>query len=420
MRVIVSPSQLHGTAEAPPSKSLMQRAVAAALMAKGRSVIFEPSFSHDGLSSLAAAGCLGAQIEELEFGLAITGGLNPVSHEINVMESGLALRLFTPIAALSESPITLVGSGSLLSRPIGLYEQVIPKLGGHISTNQGCVPVQVSGPLHGGKISIDGSLSGQFVSGLLMAAPLMPEGLQLEVQNLNSKPYVDMTLEVMAHFGIAAMHTDYQSFNVPAGQQYQATEIEIEGDWSGGAALLVAGALAGRSDYQVAGLDTTFTQADRMITGVLLLAGCKVMREKDMYRLQNNKLRGFSFDATDCPDLFPVLAALAVFCDKPSTITGTHRLTHKESNRAIVLQSEFAKAGIKIDLEDDRMTVHPAVVKACEIDSHNDHRIAMAAALLGLAGAPITVLGAECVNKSFPDFWPVLKSVGAQLHSKKD
>lgn len=420
MRITVFPSQLSGTAEAPPSKSLMQRAVAAALLSSGRSIIYEPSFSKDGLASLAAAGCLGAQIEELEFGLAITGGLHPVRNEVNVFESGLALRLFTPIAALCTSPITLNGTGSLISRPIGLYEQILTGLGATITTQNGKVPVTVCGPMKGGRHKIDGSLSSQFISGLLMAAPLMKDGLELEVDNLQSKPYVDLTLEVMAHFGIGVVHENYETFHVPSGQSYEATEIEIEGDWSGGAALLVAGALCGRADFNVAGLNTMFTQADRMITGALLLAGCKVMREKDMYRLQNNKLRGFDFDACDCPDLFPVLASLAVFCDKPSTIRGISRLEHKESNRGLVLQQEFARAGIRIELEGNAMIVYPGEVQPCEIDSHNDHRIAMAGALLGLAGAPVSIFNAECVDKSFPDFWSVLKSVGAEMKSKKD
>jgi 3-phosphoshikimate 1-carboxyvinyltransferase len=412
MKIRIAPSRLSGMAEAPPSKSLMQRAVAAALLAPGTSYIDDPSFSADGLASLAAAGSLGATIEETDTGLAITGGLRAVLPDINVMESGLALRLFTPIAAMTGADITLSGHGSLLHREFGPYEEVIRQLGGTLHTTSGRAPVRIRGPLSGGHVSLDGSHSSQFISGLLMAAPLMPEGLILDIQNPVSAPYIQMTLEVMARFGISAISEDEHRYRVPGLQTYTPAEFLVEGDWSGAAALLVAGALCAEPDYAVAGLASEFTQADSRITGALLFAGARVQRDEDIYRVRTARLRGFRFDCTDSPDLFPVLAALAAFCPEPTVLSGTHRLTHKESHRALTIAEEFAKAGIRIQLDGDDMTIHPSAPRPFEADSRNDHRIAMALSILAMAGSGGTIHTAEAVEKSFPDYWQVLRSVG--------
>ncbi len=417
MKRTVSPSYLAGQVEAPGSKSLMQRILVASLLSSDTSIIHRPADNADSFHALECILQLGADVEEDENGsLHITGGKLPPEEPLNVGESGLAMRLFAAVSAMSGYPVELTGSGSLLNRPLNAFESVFPQLGAEIKTTNGHLPALIQGPFTGGEITLDGSVSSQFLSGLLFALPLAQKDSVIKVTDLKSKPYVDMTLEVLAHYGIRYINHDDDVFTIPGQQTYRAVTTTIDGDWSAAAALLVAGAIASRNGIQIKGLNGSFTQADKAITGPLLFAGARLMNEQGDVGVFAPKLRGFAFDATDSPDLFPVLAALAVFCKKPSTIAGVHRLEHKESNRGIVLQQEFAKAGVKIEINDDVMTVHPQKkLNACTIHSHNDHRIAMAGALLGLAGAPVTIDNCEAVDKSYPDFFDDLIALGADI-----
>ena len=415
MKKVVRRSSLEGTVAAPGSKSLMQRFIVASLLSRGTSIIHHPAANEDCFHALDAALILGAEVDEDENGsLHIEGGKQVPEYEVNVGESGLGMRLFAAVGAMSGYEVLLNGTGSLLERPLTSFESVFPQLGASIETKEGKLPALIQGPFQGGNIELDGSMSSQFLSGLLMVLPLAEEDSIIHVKDLKSKPYVDMTLEVLDTFGVRVMHKDYEKFTIPGNQFYHPAEVTVEGDWSGAAALMVAGAIAGKSGIFIEGLGSEYTQADRAITGALLFAGAKLMNQDGKYRVQSNKLRGFEFDATDAPDLFPALAALAVACDKPSKIKGVHRLKYKESDRGLAIQQEFAKAGIKVELKDDMMVVHPGEVKKCTIDSHNDHRIAMAGALLGLQGGPVTIERAEAVTKSFPTFWDDLDSLIAR------
>lgn len=385
-------------------------------MANGTSRIVHPCFAMDGIHALSMAGHLGAEIEEDDPDLLIHGGLKPVGDALNAGEAGLGIRLFTPVAALHDAPLTITGEGSLVSRPMDLFEAVLPPLGADCTTTDGKLPIRVHGPLKGGTITVDGSLSSQFLTGLLMALPVAAGDSTLYVKDLKSIPYVEMTLEVMAHFGVSVTHEQFEVFHIPGGQSYQPTDLSVDGDWSAGAFQLIAGAVAGKDFYEIKGLPSVFTQADRAVTGALLFAGCKLKNQGGDYQVTAHQLKGIEFDLTDCPDLFPPLAAMAVFADGPTRLSGVHRLEHKESNRGIVLRDEFAKAGIRVELEGDVMTVHPnEEIEPATIHAHNDHRIAMAGAILGVGGAPITIEGAECVRKSYPDFFADLAELGATV-----
>ncbi len=426
MKYRVSHSVLSGRASAPGSKSLMQRFVAGALMGRGTTIIRNPQDSADTIAALATAELLGADLaRDHEGNYHITGGKMPPDQALNVGESGLSMRLFTPIAAMSGYDVTLTGEGSLLRRPIDAFKPVFEAMGAELSTNKGYLPVQVKGPLSGGRCALDGSVSSQFLSGLLMALPLASNDSTIEVAELKSTPYIDMTLEVLEQFGIQITHQNYQRFHIPGNQKYQGADVSCEGDWSGAAALLVATALAGSSSSASLGknddgvvidnLATTYTQADSRITGVLMFAGARLLNRNGSISMHVPKLRGFDFDATDSPDLFPVLAALATAGDRPSSIKGVHRLIHKESNRATAIATEFAKAGIEARTEGDALIVIPGEPKPAELDAQGDHRIAMAAALLGLRSDGIVVSGAEAVDKSFPHFFYALREMGANV-----
>ncbi|RYZ56639.1 MAG: 3-phosphoshikimate 1-carboxyvinyltransferase, partial [Chitinophagaceae bacterium] len=248
MQVTISPSKVAGTITAPASKSAMQRACAAALLRGGTTVLHNPGISNDDNAALDIITQLGASIEKQEETITIkSNGVNPVNDTINCGESGLSARMFTSIAALSQKPIQVTGSGSLLKRPFSFFTETLPKLGVECSANNGLLPLQIKGPLQPNAITVDGSLSSQFLTGLLFAfAASGAENVTISVHQLNSKPYIDLTLQVMKDFGLAVPeNNNYESFTFSEKHSRPSTEkrfhYAVEGDWSGGAFLLVAG-----------------------------------------------------------------------------------------------------------------------------------------------------------------------------------
>ena len=416
MIITIHPSTIHGNILAPASKSSMQRACAAALLSKGTSRIFQPGNSNDDLAAIDVIQKLGATVTENEDGsLTVNSqGVQPVAGEINCGESGLGIRMFTPVASLSSREITITGTGSLVNRPMDFFEEILPQAGVLVQANHGRLPLQIKGPLVPTDIEVDGSLSSQFLTGLLMAyGAAGASNISIKVRNLTSKPYIDLTLQVMRHFGVRVENKNYETFYFPAASSfYQPSSYTVEGDWSGGAFLLVAGAVAG--EVTIDGLDASSTQADKAILDALTACGAKMTINNNQITAGPAPLRSFYFDATDCPDLFPPLVALASYCDGITRIKGVQRLTHKESNRALTLQEEFGKMGVTIGLNDDTMLIHGGgQVKSAAVHSHHDHRIAMACAVAGLKAAGDTVIeDAEAINKSYPEFYQHLHLLG--------
>jgi len=419
----INPSIISGAVAAPPSKSYMQRACAAALIFKGETVIENPGFSLDDKAALGLIQSLGAKVQpEAGRKRIFSSGIHPVSRRINCGESGLSARMFTPLIALSGGePITLDGKGSLLQRPMQFFEDILPKVGVRILSRQGKLPLVIKGPLEARDIVIDGSLSSQFLTGLLMAfASSATEEVHITVSNLTSKPYIDMTLEILSDFGFKVEHQNYKLFTVfpssPSGIKY----YKVEGDWSGAAFILVAGALAG--NITVTGLKQSSLQADRSIIDVLKNSGCDIEINDGGISISNkNKPAPFEFNAVDCPDLFPPLVALAAYCNGVSKIYGVGRLTHKESNRAESLQQEFGKMGLRIEYDDDSMTIHgEGKLKGAVVSSHHDHRIVMACAVAALAAdGPTVIQNSEAIEKSYGSFFYHLKSLHAGVEIQK-
>ncbi|MBL7749405.1 MAG: 3-phosphoshikimate 1-carboxyvinyltransferase, partial [Chitinophagaceae bacterium] len=342
MKVTIHPSKLKGAIQAPASKSSMQRALAAALLTEGTSVIMNSGHSNDDKAALKVIKALGAVVNHDGDKLIIeSSGVNPVAAEVNCGESGLGIRLFASIIALSEKEITINGEGSLLTRPMNFFDEVLPQLGVKIKSNEGKLPLTIQGPLQPKNIEVDGSLSSQFLTGLLMAcAAADAKGVSIKVNNLKSKPYIDLTLDVMKQFGMKVPENkNYGVFTFSEEPVNQLTDqlinYTVEGDWSGAAFLLVAGAIAG--PITVRGLDLSSTQADRAIIDALMAANAGIAMDAKGIQLHPVEMDAFYFDATDCPDLFPPLVALAAYCKGKTTIKGVSRLTHKESNRAVTL-----------------------------------------------------------------------------------
>jgi 3-phosphoshikimate 1-carboxyvinyltransferase len=413
MQVTILPGTINGTVTANPSKSAMQRAVAAALLSNGKSIIRNPGLSDDCLAALDVAEKLGASVTRTEAQIEITGsGVHPRSKEINCGESGLGIRMFTPIASLSAQAITINGHGSLTTRPMNFFEEVLPQLDVKCSTFEGKLPLNIQGPLQPKNITIDGSLSSQFLTGLLMAYGAVAEDVTITVKDLKSKPYIALTLQLMEQFGVKVTNEKFGKFHFGKKQQYNAGEYTVEGDWSGAAFLLVAAAVAGKAE--VHHLNTQSAQSDKAILDALEKAGANLLPGMFTMIVEKNQLHAFDFDATDCPDLFPPLVALAANCKGTTKLLGVSRLAHKESDRGKTLQEEFGKLGIRIELHGDEMLVHGGTgISGGVVHSHADHRIAMACAVAALtAKGPVTIERAEAINKSYPEFYDHLQKIG--------
>ena len=408
---------IKGSLEIPGSKSASQRAVACALLAQGESVLTNATSCDDLEAALRAAASLGARIKREGDTIHITGGLRAESLRLDCGEAGLSIRMFSPIASLLSEEIVLEAHGSLLKRPLSMIRTPLESLGVSVILDGRVIndgpPVRVKGPLLGGRAEIDGSVSSQFLTGLLIALTQGKNESVLDVKNLKSRPYVDMTIEMLSNFGAEISNNEYSTFIVRP-QPLRSSEVLIEGDWSSASFIICAAAVAG--EVRLKNLRAGSLQADRAVLDAAVSAGADVSWDGADLLVSKNKLKAFTFDATDCPDLFPPLASLAARCEGTSVIKGATRLKHKESDRASALREELAKAGIRVDVEDDVMRVHGGNPRACTMDSRGDHRIAMCSAQL-FAGLEekVSIAGSESVAKSYPSFFNDISSLGAEV-----
>jgi len=415
MERYVDPSAIKGKIKAPASKSMTQRAIAAALLAEGQSIIHNPSYCDDSLAAMSIAVGLGARVDPEANELKVNGSVELKEPKLNCGESGLAIRMFAPIAALYPTEITMVGANSLKKRPMIMIEEALRQLGVKCSSTGGFLPLTIHGPIKGGSCEIDGSVSSQLLTGLLMALPLAAKDSEIKVNNLKSKPYIDMTIRLLSSFGIKIQNTDYKTFKIAGNQKYIAGSYTVEGDWSGGSFLLVAGAINGFLSVQ--GLNTESLQSDRGIVSALEKAGAQIKISENQIDISKSELKAFDFDATDCPDLFPPLVALSSYCKGVSTIKGVSRLKHKESDRGTTLKEEFGKMNIKIEIKDDLMSITGGIPQGAHVESHEDHRIAMALAVTALgASGRVFIRDSQCVGKSYPGFFDDIRALGAVVH----
>ena len=410
MEKTIHPSQVSGEVRPPCSKSYAQRALAAALLSDGESTLSNIELCDDTRYAMNVITGLGASVRQTgptEY--VIRGGLAPITDTINTGESGLATRLFTPIAALCDRRMTITGTGTMLRRPIGMMIDPLRNLGVQVRSN-GYLPITVQGPLRGGETDVEAYVSSQFLTGLLMSLPLAEGDTILHVEQPNSLPYLAVTVDLASKFRIRMEHNGFREFFIPGGQHYHPAKLHIEGDWSSAAFMLVAGAIAG--EVTAKRMNTLSLQADLAIIQALTKAGAVIITTPDEITVRKRELTGFDFDATQRPDLFPILAVLGANCEGTTHIRGVNRLVYKESNRAEAIVSEYTKLGMDVALEDDVMTVRGGSLSGGTIDSCNDHRIAMAAAIAALAASgPVTITNAQAVTKSYPRFWDDLDSI---------
>jgi 3-phosphoshikimate 1-carboxyvinyltransferase len=417
---------LQGEACAPASKSYSQRMLIAAALSKGTSKVLHPLISEDIEATLRAVRALGAKVTVSENFWKIQGTNQPHGSKepIDCGESGATLRFMIPISALAAEPSMFVLGSGLAKRPIEPLLQALRLLGveAHAQKVGNKAGIHVSGGgITGGKASMPGDVSSQFVSGLMFACPLAKSNTELTLTSpLESKSYVRMTEEVLVKHGVkVGVSADFSRVTIQAGQQYKAVDQCVPGDFSSAAFLLAAAAIT-KSDVIVKNLDYTTKQGDKQILGVLKKMGVNgnVCPNEVEITGSGENLDPVDLDAREIPDLVPVCAALACFAEGVSVIHDAQRLRLKESDRLSSVYSELRKMGADVTMTQDSLTIKgPCHLQGAVIDSHNDHRIAMACAVAALRAEGETVIqNAECVRKSYPQFFHDLGLLGAKVH----
>lgn len=401
------PGKYEGWIMAPSSKSYMQRAVALGVLNSVPVDLYHCDYSDDSLAALDIARNLGAQINDINGVVSVSPGIKTNVRELNCGESGLSARMFSMLAAVLSDNIQIIGQGSLLKRPVQMVVDAINSLGGKAISNNGFLPIRIQKKIIGGEALIDGSLSSQVITGLLIALPVAEKNSILRLVNVTSRPYIEMTLEIVRKYGGIVEVLDENSYFIKGRQAYNLNKYFIEGDWSGAAFHLVGGALHGH--VKVEGLNINSRQADSAILGVLRQVGAKLVVNQDSIEVAHNLLIPFHFDATQSPDLFPPLVALASGIKGTSSIRGVHRLIYKESNRIDSLLKAFRGLGVEMDIKNDQMFIHGSgSVLSGHIQSDGDHRIVMAVAIAALCcdeTTGIDIVGWEAVKKSYPAFF---------------
>jgi 3-phosphoshikimate 1-carboxyvinyltransferase len=403
---------------APPSKSYTHRALIAAALATGTSVLRAPLASEDTVLTCGALGRFGIDIRKNGEDLEVlgTGGALSCGAEgaIDLGNSGTSMRLLTPVALLCPRPVVLTGTTRMCQRPIGPLVDALNRIGGAITYEQapGCPPIRVSGTLAGGTTSVNASMSSQFVSSLLLAAPMARDPVEIVTEGrVSSRSYLDITVEVMREFGVSVGRDGDARF-VVAPRSYRPRDYTVEGDYSSASYFFAIAAVCG-GKVTVENLNPSSVQGDRLFVAALEEMGCKTWAHRGSVSVERSgSLAGIEIDMSSTPDTVQTLAAVAPFADSATTISGIGHLRHKESDRIEATVKMLRACGIRATFARDALTISPGPVRGCIIDPQNDHRTAMAAAVLGLGGGGVTVRSAECVAKSFPGFWEILREVG--------
>lgn len=401
---------VNATLALPGSKSYTHRALMAAALAKGDSVLTNALTAEDTELTAQALAQLGAGIDWQGNRILVTGRggrWRPVSTPIYLGNSGTSMRFLTALVALGRGDYLLTGTGRLCQRPLGELLDALGQLGVQaVSENgDGCPPVRVTGGLTGGKTQLSGAISSQYLSALLFIGPLAPQGLTLEITGeLVSKPYVDLTLEVLGDFGISYFREGHRFFQLPGGQCYLPQNYEIEADASSASYFWAAAALTG-GKVTITNLSLASSQGDAAFPHVLESMGCTVSETPQGLTLQGGPLQGLTVNMSSMPDLVPTLAVLAAFAHGDTVITGVAHLRHKESDRLTAVATELAKLGIAAQVTADGLIIKGGAPHGATIATYNDHRLAMSFAVAGLKTPGIMITDPDCVAKSFPNFW---------------
>ena len=402
--------KIQATLTLPGSKSYTHRALVAASLAPGDSLLRNPLDAEDTRFTAQALAKLGAGIDWREDRVRVhgTGGRwQPVAGPIYLGNSGTSMRFLTALAALGQGDYRLTGSPRLCERPQGELLEALAQLGVKAVSERGdgCPPVVVQGGLQGGKAKLSGGISSQYLSALLFIAPLAPQGVEIAITGeLVSRPYVDLTLDVLGDFGISYYRESYRYFQLPGGQCYLPQDYAIEADASSASYFWAAAALT-HGRVTITNLAPDSCQGDVGFLKVLEQLGCRISSADTGLTVAGGPLQGIEVDMATMPDLVPTLAVLAAFARGETVITGAAHLRHKESDRLAAVAAELAKMGITVRETADGLVITGGQPRGAVIDTYQDHRLAMSFAVAGLKAPGTSIRDPDCVAKSFPEFW---------------
>ena len=415
-RAIVSPSRLSGSVTVSPSKSAAHRAILCAALARGKSCIYNVADSEDMRATLGAIEAIGVQVQRVGSTLEIdSSGKFFDDAEIDCRESGSTVRFLIPILAALGVDAVLTGRGRLPERPLGTFLECLPPHGA-ILTSEGGLPLTIGGGLNPGVYSLPGNISSQFITGLLLALPLLPGDSDICLTTeLESAGYIDLTLSMLADFGIIIERTK-KGWHIPGWQHYTPGEYTVEGDWSQAAFFLAAGALGG--ELTIHGLRKDSAQGDREAAALFERFGAQIAWQGDALTVKGAPLCGIDINAAQIPDLVPILAATAALAQGKTTITGAARLRIKESDRLTAMTEGLTALGATVTQLPDGLVIEGVTALSPGLaKGYNDHRIVMSLAIAALYGTgPVEITDAASVNKSYPTFFEEYNRLGGKAN----
>lgn len=416
--ITINPQKLKGSVQVPPSKSMAHRAIICASLARGRSIISNIEYSKDIKATISAMKALGTMIFEYDDYLEIDGTTTFMKNncDIDCCESGSTLRFMIPISIVCEANVHFIGEGRLGKRPLDVYYQIFEKQNIGYLYKENVLDLYIRGRLHGGVFQVPGDVSSQFISGLLFALPLMNEDSKIIITSpLQSKGYIDLTLQMLNQFGIQVVNNNYQELIIPCNQQYHSCDYKVEADFSQAAFYLVAGALG--NDVVLEGLNLASCQGDKAAIDILERMGCSLVKKDHGYQMIPTKLSATKIDGAQCPDIIPVIALACALSEGVSEIINIERLRIKECDRLFATVETINQLGGQALEKDDTMIITGVpFLRGGNVSAYNDHRMAMMEAIAStLCQQNVIIDQKECVKKSYPSFWEHFTMLGGKI-----
>ena len=418
--VTYRPAHVKGEVRIPPSKSAAHRALLSAALCKTPCRVGPIDHSADMEATLNGVCAMGGTVKAEESGvLCIAPGTAPQSVTVDCGESGSTLRFFIPLFSLCDQTVRFIGKGRLMQRPQDVYEELFARQGLQFTHDeQGIV---ISGALAPGRYEVDGSISSQFITGLLFTLPLLEEDSIIQIRPpFESRSYIDLTLEMLKKFGIRAVYEDALTLRIPGRQRYVPCDVRVEGDYSQLAFFAVLAAVQG--DLAIHGVSGSSAQGDRQILSILHDFGASLQPLDDGFLIHRGSLKAAPVDLNDCPDLGPILFVLAAMAEGTTHISHAGRLRIKESDRIAAMEEELRKFGVRITSDEDNVWIEGQNTPyACEetLSGHNDHRVVMALCVMALCSSSVCMIeGAQAIRKSYPSFFDDVTAIHGKVECR--